>query len=46
MINLQQYKKETIDSLVKVYIKSCILKEYLSIFPIISKIVFGIQLFS
>ena len=46
MINLQQYKKETIDSLIKVYIKSCILKEYLSIFPIISKIDFTFNFLS
>lgn len=33
-----KYKKETINELVTIYIKSCILKEYLHLFPIISKL--------
>lgn len=37
---LKTYREETIAELLKIYMKSCILKEYFSIFPFLTKISF------
>ena len=37
---LAEYREETIAELLNIYAKSCLLKEYLHIFPFISKISF------